>query len=119
VRITAVCVVVNARSRQVKLSRAALTALLMLVAVAGVAAAGPFEDGRAALDRGDYVTAYRLLRPLAEQGDVRAQNDLGSMYQDGKGVPQNYTGAMKWYRRAAEQNYATSQFNVGLMYEHA
>jgi hypothetical protein len=90
----------------------------MLVAVAGVAAAGPFEDGRAALDRGDYVTAYRLLRPLAEQGDVRAQNDLGSMYQDGKGVPQNYTGAMKWYRRAAEQNYATSQFNVGLMYEH-
>jgi uncharacterized protein len=32
------------------------------------------------------------------------------------GVPQNYTEAVKWYRKAAEQGNADAQSNLGLMY---
>ena len=52
---------------------------------------------------GDYATALRLVRPLAEQGMRDAQNNLGVMYQDGKGVPKNDKTAVKWYKLAAEQ----------------
>ena len=56
-----------------QLVRAAVTASLMLVAIAGAAVAGPIEDGGAARDRKDYATALRLFRSLAEQGDATAQ----------------------------------------------
>jgi len=82
----------------------------------GAAFAGPFEDSIAAYDRGDYATAVRLLRPLAEQGDAQAQNGLGAMYYNGKGVTQDFKEAVKWYRASAAQGYASAQVNLGAMY---
>jgi uncharacterized protein len=38
------------------------------------------------------------------------------MYDEGKGVPQDYAEAVKWYRRAAEQGHARAQHNLGAMY---
>jgi TPR repeat protein len=38
------------------------------------------------------------------------------MYKKGKGVQQNYTEALKWYRKAADQGHARSQYNLGVMY---
>ena len=38
------------------------------------------------------------------------------MYEEGKGVRQNYTQAEQWYRKAAEQGYANAQYNLGVMY---
>ena len=55
-------------------------------------------------------------RRLAEQGDADAQTNLGAMYDNGTGVPQNYSEAVKWYRLAAEQGIATAQYNLGAMY---
>jgi uncharacterized protein len=97
---------------------ATLTAWLILLAVAGAAVAGPLEDAVAAVNRRDYATALRLLRPLAEQGDDVAQFDLGVMYNEGRGVPRDYVQAAKWYRRAAIQGNADAQFNLGMLYEH-
>jgi len=54
-----------------------------------VALAGPWEDGMSAYNRGDYVPAIRLFRPLAEQGNPKAQSVLGSMYRKGEGVTRN------------------------------
>ena len=70
-----------------------------------VAVAGPFEDGKAAFDSGDYATALSLWRPLAEQGHAPAQVMLGVIYQDGQGVSQDYAEAARWYRKAAEQGH--------------
>ncbi len=89
---------------------------LLALAVFGGAAAGPLEDGRAAYRRGDYATAMRLLRPLAEQGEAGAQTDLGWMYANGYGAPQDYTQAAAWRRKAADQGNATAEFSLGLMY---
>jgi uncharacterized protein len=53
----------------------------------------------------------------AEKGDAKAQFVLGLKYDTGKGVPQDYAEAAKWYRKAAEQGYAEAQFNLGTMYD--
>ena len=84
-----------------------VAALALLVAVSAPVAAGPFEDGYAAHEKGDYATALRLLRPLAEGGNSDAQHNLGVMYEKGRGVPQDYAEAVKWYRKAAKRGEET------------
>ena len=79
-------------------------------------AASQHEQGAAAYNRGDYATAYRLFRPLADQGDAFAQAYLGVMYDNGKGVPQDYAAAVRWYRKSADQGNAVAQFNLGFRY---
>ena len=75
-----------------------------------------WDEGVAAYQRGDYATALRELRPLAEQGHADAQFNLGTMYDNGQGVPQDDAEAVKWYRKAAEQGVADAQYNLGSMY---
>ena len=55
---------------------------------------------------------------LASQGIVRAQCNLGTMYDKGEGVEKNATEAVRWYRRAAEQGDAFGQFMLGDMYRN-
>jgi len=52
----------------------------------------------------------------ADQGDAKAQYNLGNMYADGEGVAKNEAEAVKWYRKAADQGLAEAQFNLGNMY---
>jgi uncharacterized protein len=92
----------------------AMTVLLLSV---GTTWAGPYEDGLAAYERGDYANALKIYRSLAAEGDSTAQNDLGFMYDEGKGVTKDYTEALRWYRLAAAQGHATAQKNLGRMYE--
>ena len=73
-------------------------------------------EGVAAYQRGDYVTAMRLLQPLADHGVPLVQFTLGVMYANGMGTPQDYGQAVKWYRKAADQGYDQAQGRLGLMY---
>jgi uncharacterized protein len=57
-----------------------------------------------------------LFREAAEQGDGGGQHNLGTMYEQGKGLPQDYAEAVRWYRRAAVQGNANAQHSLGLMY---
>ena len=77
-----------------------------------------FTEARAVYDRGDYAQALKIIRPLAEQGYAEAQNFIGNMYHNGRGVTQNYQEALKWYRLAAAQGFAKAQYNRGIMYYH-
>jgi TPR repeat protein len=101
------------------------------------------EAANAAYAKGDYTTAMTMARPLAEEGDARAQallgqiDDreaaqwfrraadqgnataqffLGGMYDEGRGVPQDYHESARWYQRAAEQGDGQAQYNLGLAY---
>ena len=98
------------------LIKAGLVALVLSLSLAAPVAAGPYEDGVAAHGRGDYATALKLWRPLADQGHASAQYNLGVMYDNGQGVPQDYAEAVTWYRKAADQGYASAQYNLGFMY---
>lgn len=52
----------------------------------------------------------------AENGDANAQFELGQMYADGLGVPEDDSEAVRWYRLAADQGNANAQGTLGLMY---
>jgi TPR repeat protein len=73
---------------------------------APAAFAGPWEDGMAAYNRGDYVPASRVFRTLAEQGNAKAQNVLGIMFRKGEGVPKNPARAHMWFSFAAKRGEA-------------
>ncbi len=73
------------------------------------AVAGPWEDGMAAYNRGDYVPAIRLFRPLAEKGNAKAQSVLGVMYRRGQGVARSPVRAFLWFSRAAARGDAKAK----------
>lgn len=77
-----------------------------------------YFDGVAAYEAEDYALALSKFHEAAEAGIAYAQNNLGVMYQNGQGVPQNHTEAVKWYRMAAEQGAAEAQSNLGFMYSN-
>jgi TPR repeat protein len=78
---------------------------------------GNSDAAYSAYQEGRYATALRLARPLAAEGDARAQSVLGLLYYRGQGgVPQDKTEAVKWLRRAADQGDAQAQYNLGLSY---
>jgi TPR repeat protein len=83
--------------------RTMIGSLLLAAPLLGIAGAvaGPFEDGMTAYNRGDYMPAIRLFRPLAEQGNARAQHLIGVMYHKGEGVARNSVRAFAWFSLAA------------------
>jgi len=71
--------------------------------------AGPWEDGMAAYNRGDYVPAIQVFRAMAQQGNSEAQNLLGTMYRKGQGVTRSSVRAFVWFSRAAARGNAKAE----------
>ena len=86
-----------------KLTSTICLAVALLFGSAGVSWSQDFQKGVTAYKSGDYATALREWKPLAEQGNAIAQHNLGLIYDKGDGVPQNYKAAVKWHKLAAEQ----------------
>ena len=66
----------------------------------------------------DSVQAVARNRKAAEQGNAYAQSNLGVMYENGQGAPQDYATYVTWYIKAVEQGDADAQYNLGFMYEN-
>jgi hypothetical protein len=77
--------------------------------------AGSSDAAYAAYRHGRYASALRLARPLATDGDARAQSLLGLLYYRGQGVRQDQSEAVKWFRQAADQDDVVAQFHLGVM----
>jgi hypothetical protein len=58
------------------------------------------------------------VRIAADHGDPIAQMQIGDLYFDGRGVPQNHREAARWYQKAAEQGLAEAQIVLGSMYRN-
>jgi hypothetical protein len=65
----------------------------------------------------NYETAMLWYRRAAGQGDPDAQNNLGEMFRDGKGVAQSHDEAVKWFRLAAAQDHADALCYLGVCHE--
>lgn len=76
--------------------------------------AGVLMSGSLAL--ADDTADFDQTRRLALHEDIAAQNKLGTLYAKGHGVSQDYSQAIYWFQRAAEQGEADAQFNLGLLY---
>ena len=91
-------------------------AVVLSIVCLAVPAWADYKAGEDAYNRGDFATALREWRPLAEQGDARAQYDLGVLYRKGRGVPQDDVQARQWYEKASAQGQAKAQYNLGTLY---
>ena len=83
--------------------------LAALVLPSGQASASPLTDISAA----DLQT----LHAQAAQGEAKAQNNLGLLYYNGRGVPQDYAKAREWWEKASAQGNAVAQYNLGVLYD--
>jgi DnaJ domain/Sel1 repeat len=92
------------KPKQERLDRPELTQRLMAQA-----------PGRAPAPPAEVISAVDLqqLMRLATQGNASAQNQLGQIYANGRGVPQDYSTARKWYEKAAAQGHGWAQNQLG------
>src|SRR5258706_6269705 len=97
--------------------RAWIAAVVLSLGLIAPTAAGAVENSMARYWRGDYATAMRLLRPIADEGNADAQLRLGHMYASGQGVPQDDATAVTWFRKATDQGNAAAQTYLGFMYQ--
>jgi localization factor PodJL len=58
-----------------------------------------------------------MLRAAALNGDPTAAYEVGVRFAEGKGVPQNFDEAAKWYDRAAQAGVVPAVFRLGTFYE--
>ena len=56
------------------------------------------------------------VKAKAEAGDAESEMELGRRYNKGEGVVKDQVEAVKWIRKAAEQNLAAAQYNLGVCY---
>jgi hypothetical protein len=75
-----------------------------------------WQQGQAAYDEGDYVSAFKIWQAEAKKGDELSQFNLGVMYSRGEGTEKNGSRAIEWYMRSAAQGYAPAQFNLGTVF---
>ena len=78
--------------------------------------AGKFEDGMVAFKAREYQTALKLWSPLAEQGNVAAQINVGDMYAKGLGVTQDVDRALSLYNKAVTQGSTDAEYKLGELY---
>jgi len=99
--------------------RFGLSALVagFLLLWAGVAAAQDFADGMRAHLAKHYAESRRIFLALADEGDVRARFMMGTIYEQGLGVPKDLEAAARWYRLAADGGNASAQYNLGIFYQ--
>ena len=90
---------------------------ILFVLLGSQMSAQEIDKGYEAYNDGDYATALKEWKPIAEQGYAISQYSLGLMYSNGYGVLKDKAEAVKWWRLSAEQGYAYAQGMLGIMYE--
>ena len=83
-----------------------ISLFIVTLVMSSATASADYQKGLDAYNAEDYATALREWRPLANQGLASAQYNLGVMYDNGRGVPQDDVEAYKWWNLAAAQGNA-------------
>ena len=76
-----------------------------------------FDDGMRAHLAKRYDESRPIFADLAAAGAVRAQFMMGTIHEQGLGVPKSLSRAAEWYRMAAEGGNASAQYNLGVLYQ--
>ncbi|MSR14458.1 MAG: sel1 repeat family protein [Gammaproteobacteria bacterium] len=90
--------------------------LLLLVLAYSAASGAAVSDAAAAMARGDYAAAVAAFALGADRGDPIAQNNLGVLYLQGKGIGQDYGYARQWFEQAAANGLPGAMHNLGIMH---
>ena len=95
--------------------RIVLSLFALFIVFATPAVSADLQKGMDAAMRGDFATALREWKPLAEQGDAKAQFNLGVMYDNGRGVVQNFALAHMWWNIAASKGHKDAGLNLDVL----
>ena len=98
-----------AQNKKVLVSVCAAICLMLTISLSPHSLAQDLDQGVKAYNTGNYQTAIKHFKPLALQGDLKAQFNMGIIYKNGKGVTQDYAEAVKWFRLAAKQGSPEAQ----------
>jgi TPR repeat protein len=94
-----------------------LAGVLFVFLSLGAAAAQDLATAMEAVHNQDYVSAYKIFKDLAEQGNAEAQYNLGILLRGGKGVTEDVSQAVQWFEKAANQGLPQAQYELGNAYE--
>jgi TPR repeat protein len=75
-----------------------------------------YEKGQKAYQSENFSEAFKWYDLSAQKGNCDAMFELGSLYYDGLGVPQDDTKAYDWYKRAAEMGQTYAMLTIGYWY---
>ncbi len=92
-----------------------LVLLFLSLSLVCTGAVADMRTAHRAFESGNYELAFKLLQPLAEEGNIEAQGNIAWLYKNGAGVKQDSSLAAEWYLKAAEQGNAFAQYNYGDM----
>ena len=77
-----------------------IDAIFQLIFTAVIAS--DLEAGLSAMEQKDYATASAKFHSAAQQGNARAQSNLGVLYFEGQGVARDYVRSHMWSSIAAD-----------------
>jgi TPR repeat protein len=99
----------------IKLNSISLSFLIVLWGINNSALAGYMESKQAFLQH-DYPKAYQQCIDSATRGNRDCQNAIGFLYRQGLAVEKNSQEAQKWFLLAAQQNLASAQYNLAVLF---
>ena len=76
-----------------------------------------YMDGKRGVIERDFVKARQYHLQAALGGERRSMMDLGTIYDNGYGVPENLVEAARWYLWGAKYGHGPAMYNTGLMLE--
>ena len=78
-----------------------------------------FRKGYRAFQNTEYEKAYNLFLKSANEGDARAEYNLGAMFYSGEGGKQDLKKSFEWFEKSAKNGNAKAAYNIGFMYLNA
>tara|TARA_B100000676_G_scaffold204817_1_gene201056 strand:+ start:1644 stop:2297 length:654 start_codon:yes stop_codon:yes gene_type:complete len=90
---------------------------LVLLGIVPSVSADTFSDGMRLHLKKDYFKSAQVFHGLAQAGHVRSQFMLGTIYEQGLGLPSDLNAAAYWYEKAATGNNPSAQYNLGIFYQ--
>lgn len=76
-----------------------------------------FDGSRSGIKCGKPKFASLAADPSESANNPRAQNYLGMLFYEGRGVTRDLAEAVKWFRRGARQSNAQACQNLGICYQ--
>ena len=90
--------------------------LLACLAVPVPLLAQTMDDATKVIAAGRHADAAKMLQPLADGGDPRAQYELGNLYYHGQGLPEDEKLALFWWKKAAAYGHVESMYQLANAY---
>ena len=75
-----------------------------------------YDEGIAAFEKKDYVTAFKELLPVANSGNAQAQYYVSRLYTAGQGVEKDKKEAFRLLALSAQQGVQESEYMLALYY---